>query len=376
MKKIIIFSTILLVLFSFRTNKIVITGDLGISSDTGKNLGFDVSLFITAEDFSSKKLATAKCIDGKFTFEVDPVDSPKMAYISYNGSGHNIILENHDVKLIYRRDSGYKIEGGVYNNLIFKWESSEESVKINRDLYDLNMRSDIKTLSPEQANSYKSCNTSNRDRLVQLRREHMRSLYSHNDPYIRLFAVMESHSNTDRELEILSEVKEKIPVSFDLLKLQKNRADQQRRNEIKRGLVIGSEYKDFKAFTISGDAVKLSASIVKNEYLLLEFWASWCHPCREEMKKLPAVYREFKDKGFEIFSFSIDSSEEAWKSASSVMDIPWINAYSDKAGISNVSEIYAIESIPKNFLLDRSGKIVALNIKSDQLAIFLKERLK
>jgi thiol-disulfide isomerase/thioredoxin len=204
----------------------------------------------------------------------------------------------------------------------------------------------------------------------------MRSLYSHNDPYVRLFAVMESHSNTDRELEILSDVKEKIPVSFDLLKLQKNRADQQRRNEIKRGLVIGSEFKDFKAFTISGDEVKLSASIVKNEYLLLEFWASWCHPCREEMKKLPAVYREFKDKGFEIFSFSIDSSEEAWKSASSVMDIPWINAYSDKAGISYVSEIYAIESIPKNFLLDRSGKIVALNIKSDQLAVFLKERLK
>jgi thiol-disulfide isomerase/thioredoxin len=376
MRKVIIFSTILLILFSFRTNKIVINGDLGVSSESGKNLGFDVSLFITAEDLSSNKIATAKCTDGKFTFEVDPVDSPKMAYISYNGSGHNIILENHDVKLIYRRDSGYKIEGGVYNNLIFEWESSEESVRINRELYDLSMSTDIKSLSPEQANSYKSSNTSNRNRLTQLRREHMRSLYSHNDPYVRLFAVMESYSNTDREMEILSEVKEKIPASFDLLKLQKNRADQQRRNEIKRGLAIGSEFKDFNAFTISGDEVKLSASIVKNEYLLLEFWASWCHPCREEMKKLPAVYREFKDKGFEILSFSIDSAEDAWKSASSVMDIPWINAYSDKAGISNVSEIYAIESIPKNFLLDRSGKIVALNIKSDQLAVFLKKRLK
>ena len=131
MKKIIILLTILLVLFSFRTSKIVITVDLGVSSETGKNIEFDVSLFITGEDFSSKKIATTKCIDGKFTFEVDPVDSPKMAYISYNGSGHNIILENHDVKLTYRRDSGYKIEGGVYNSLIFEWESSDESIKLN-----------------------------------------------------------------------------------------------------------------------------------------------------------------------------------------------------------------------------------------------------
>jgi len=373
MKRKIIFcliSVITLISTGFKSDKIKISGDMKIEGN------FNASLYITGSDHSSKVIATAKVVDGKFSFEIDPVSVPTMANIGFNGSAHRIILENEDVTIKYSREAGYEINGGFYNNLIFGWENSEEAKQINLQMYKQYAGVDFKAMSAKDMESYKSMSVNLRNRQQQIRKDYLSSLYSHKDPYVRLFAVIESYNTSDKEIEVLNSIKGELSDNPDLQRLLKIRADADKRADIKKRLIIGADFIDIKAVTISGKDVNLANTIKQNKFTLLEFWASWCHPCREEMKKLPGVYAAYKEKGFEIFSFSIDSSRDAWEKASSEMDIPWINAYSDKNGVDHIAEVYAIESIPKNFLLDQDGKIVALNIRADQLKIFLDERLK
>ncbi len=363
-------SVITLISTGFKSNKIIISGDINVEGN------FDATLNVTGSDFSSKVIATAKAVNGKFSFEIDPVSVPTMASIGLNGSSHRIILENEDVTIKYSREAGYEINGGFYNNLIFGWENSEEAKQINSQMYKQSAGVDFNAMSAKDMESYKSMSVNLRNKLQQIRKNHLSSLYSHKDPYVRLFAVIESYSTSDKEIEILNSIKGELPDNADLQRLLKIRADSDKRSEIKKKLIVGAGFIDINAVTISDINVNLADIIKQNKFTLLEFWASWCHPCREEMKKLPGVYAAYKEKGFEIFSFSIDSSRDAWLKASSEMDIKWINAYSDKSGVEHVAEIYAIEAIPKNFLLDKDGKIVALNIRADHLKIFLDEKIK
>ena len=373
MKRKIIFcliSVITLISTGFKSDKTVISGDL----KTGDN--FEASLCITSNDFTSKVIATTKVVNGKFSFEIDPMSVPTMANIRFNHSTRRIILEKEDVTIKYSREAGYEIQGGFYNNLIFGWENSEEAKEINLQMYKQSVGVDFKSMSAEEKERYKSMSINLRDRQQQIRKNYLLSLYSHKDPYVRLFAVIESYNTSDKEIEILNSIKGELYDNADLQRLLKIRADADIRADIKKRLIIGADFIDINAVTISDKKVNLANTIKQNKFTLLEFWASWCHPCREEMKKLPGVYATYKEKGFEIFSFSVDSSRDDWLSASSEMDVKWINAYSDKSGVDHITDTYAIEAIPKNFLLDKDGKIVALNIRADHLKIFLEEKLK
>lgn len=373
MKRTLIFcliSVITIISSGFKNDKIIITGDL----KTGGN--FDVYLNTTAGENSSRNTIMTKATNGKFSFEIDPVSVPTIAKIAFCGSDHTIILENKNISFSYSRESGYEIRGGFYNDLLFGWENSDEAKQINLQMYNLYKNTDIKSLSDKESEHFTSMSQNLRGKLVQLKKSCLNNLYTHKDPYVKLFAVIESGNRSDKEFEVLSGIREELPANADLQRIFKDKADVDKRAEIKKKLIVGADFIDMNAETISNTEVNLAKTIKQNKLTLLEFWASWCHPCREEMKKMPEVYTKFKSKGFEIFSFSMDEKKEAWQNASSNMDIPWINSSSDKTGIDQIAKIYAIDAIPKNFLLDQNGKIVALNIKADQLKPFLEEKLK
>ena len=117
-----------------------------------------------------------------------------------------------------------------------------------------------------------------------------------------------------------------------------------------------------------GELVRLSS--VKGKYTLLEFWSARCGPCRAENPKLLKLYNLYKEKGFEIYSISIDENKETWQKAVKDDKINWITVL-DSGG--EIGDLYEVIGIPKNYLIDSKGMIIAKDIRGEKLAAKLKE---
>ncbi|MCG8579998.1 MAG: AhpC/TSA family protein [Bacteroidales bacterium] len=133
----------------------------------------------------------------------------------------------------------------------------------------------------------------------------------------------------------------------------------------------GAEAPDFTLNTPDGEAVALSS--FKGKYVLVDFWASWCQPCRQENPNVVKAYKAFNAKGFEVLSVSVDRDAEAWKKAIEEDGLTWTQVLATEE--SGVAKAYAIQSIPSTFLLDKEGKIVAKNLRGAALEEKLAELL-
>ncbi len=106
----------------------------------------------------------------------------------------------------------------------------------------------------------------------------------------------------------------------------------------------------------------------EGQYVLIDFWASWCAPCRKENPYLVQAFEQFSNKNFTIFSISLDHKRAAWKRAIETDKLTWKNHASDLKGWDNQAALdYGIESIPANLLIDPQGKIIAKNIRGEEL---------
>jgi peroxiredoxin len=118
--------------------------------------------------------------------------------------------------------------------------------------------------------------------------------------------------------------------------------------------------------TPAGDTIKLSST--RGSVVLLDFWASWCSPCRKENPNLVSAYSLYHKKGFQIFQVSLDKTKEAWMQGIQDDHLDkWIHVSDVKYWNSIVVPLYKIESIPCNFLLDKEGRIIASNLRGEQL---------
>jgi len=137
---------------------------------------------------------------------------------------------------------------------------------------------------------------------------------------------------------------------------------------------VGEKYVDFESTDQYGKKSKLSE--IKGKLTLLEFWASWCAPCRKDNKNLVSYYNEFEPLGFEIFQVSLDDSKEKWLEAIKQDNIQWTNVSDLKLWKNNGAMIYGINLLPSNFLIDENGIIIARDIRGPELEEKIKEILK
>jgi len=143
--------------------------------------------------------------------------------------------------------------------------------------------------------------------------------------------------------------------------------------ELSKEPKIGEQFIDFESENINGDLKKISE--LKGKIILLEFWASWCGPCRQENPNLVKTYQEFNPKGFEIFAVSLDKDKNSWLKAIENDKLNWEHVSDLKGSRNEASLIYGVSGIPDNFLIGDNGEIIGRNLRGDKLNEKLKEIL-
>jgi peroxiredoxin len=141
--------------------------------------------------------------------------------------------------------------------------------------------------------------------------------------------------------------------------------------QLKSSTEVGDEAPDFSAATPDGG--KLNLKSLRGKVVLIDFWASWCGPCRRENPFVVGVYNKYKSKGFDVLGVSLDTDGQKWKDAIAKDALTW-NHISDLAGWSSApAKLYKVTGIPHTVLVDQNGVIIAKNLRGAALEQKLKE---
>ena len=324
--------------------------------------------------------------DGKFRLEAI-ADNPRTVYfyvlnaVSPEGhrmapvKGNGFILESGELELTMNARGRFVIEGGYYNDEVYNsWRLSDEYQAAEADMTRLyttvegeseeekRLRLD---LAAEAQQEYFSIESEGRSRIAR----------THSDPMVRRLTIETTWLSGPWMLDALRGLAELTPedpwVAERLASAEESAA---KRAEERRRFAIGAGIRDFTADTLEGEAVSLADVRANSRLVLLEFWASWCGPCRVEIPHMKEAYDRFREKGFEIVSFTIDEDREAWEEASDEEDLPWVNLGMGPEAEAPVA--YNVTGVPKNYLVDSgTGDIVAKDLRGHKLDEKLEELL-
>jgi thiol-disulfide isomerase/thioredoxin len=139
---------------------------------------------------------------------------------------------------------------------------------------------------------------------------------------------------------------------------------------------MGQKSPDIKLNDQTGQSISLYDSLVnKGKVVLIDFWASWCGPCRRNNPKLVKLYKKYKDKGFEILGISIDGSSMAWKAAIKKDKLSWTQVISQGDWNSPMVSKWNLQGIPTAYLLNKAGEVVAIDLEGKALENAIKKEL-
>jgi peroxiredoxin len=339
---------------------------------TGEKIRDGDSLFLSYKENGSHILKKTAAYKNRFTF-TGSIKEPVKAHIYRNENPEivNIITESVDVYLenglitISSPDTltGAVISGTVLNDTLQLLQNQLAVLK--------KKRSGIK--DPDLFTEEEKADTA----LVNHHKRELKNIYYQIVDVELAFA--EKHPNSYVSLDILlngSRINTYInKVAQIYAHLAENLQQSSAGNMIserirkKQQVTAGMKAIDFSIKNTSGQPVNLSS--LRGKYVLLDFWASWCGPCREEHPNLIKMYQNYKNKNFTILSVSIDTDKAEWINAISQDKLSWSQVSDLKGDKGEVYLKYGITSIPANFVIDPNGIVIAKDLKGDALVSYL-----
>jgi peroxiredoxin len=295
-------------------------------------------------------------------------------------------------------DAGTMSIEGDYNHLEqVKIENSEASSEIQQLLNDASAKNQALTVEMKTLDSLYQAKTPDsvlKPRVTAFEAKQkdleqfiMKTATDTKSPAVAAFALsMVSTPTLLQDQKVISELKKRFPENTLITSFadklteisQKNASPgqdaMQGEEENMTAVKIGQVAPDFTLPDLSGKATSLSS--FKGKYVLVDFWASWCKPCRMENPNVVQAYNTYKNKNFTILGVSLDRTKEAWAKAIQADGLTWSHVSDLKFWESAVVPLYGLNSIPSNMLLDPEGKVIAIGLRGPELQAKLQEVLK
>lgn len=309
---------------------------------------------------------TAVITNGKFSFEGTQVGT-EVRYLSCNVNGERLMMDfflekgKIDVAVARFKDSAT----GTATNDIFQGvrAQSNELMKTRMDII-AKLQSDT-TLTAEGQQQLVDQMGELENKFKTLMKESTKANIT-NPVGVLLFKQSFYENTTEENAELLAQIPASLMTDERLVQIKELTEKQQK-------TAVGTKYTDFTMQTPEGNPVKLSDFVGKNKVVLVDFWASWCGPCRHEMPRLVEAYAKYKAKGLEIVGVSLDENAESWKDAIKALNITWPQMSDLKGWACEGAQMYAVNAIPHVMLIDAEGTIISRGLHGDELQAKLAE---
>jgi peroxiredoxin len=330
-------------------------------------------IYLSTNDADENVLDSTYAKDGKFSFK-GKITEPTFYILKIADTRNQaaLFVEPGNITLNANKDSLFKaiVKGSKSNDEWREWGKSWSRITAQagpmyRRLDSATERGKVKA-SPEERKIFddgmKSLNDQTAVAVMEFIKKHPQSSVAPFIIYDRYISFPDSAMEKKTFAMLGSQAKNS---------LYGKKITEYRRIAAKTG--IGA-MPDFTVTDTSGKLIKLSS--LRGKYVLVDFWASWCAPCRKENPNVVKAYQKYHDKGFDIVGVSLDTKKDAWLKAIEKDSLTWNHVSDLKGWESGIVKEFGIKVVPTSFLLDRSGKVIANNLREEALPKKLEQLLK